>query len=348
MARDNRESIMFHRISSLAASAAALAIVATAASAQTTLRWGHYLADSQYLQVEKDFAAAVAERTDGRVNIEITYSGGLGAGNEILTLAGRGAIDMASVVPGYYADQLLFWRAYQIPFVFDTPRQAMEISAQAYEDLPYFQEELDKFNVEFLFHQPLGAYYLTGPDENCDSVAALEGKKLRSFGADIPKAHEAIGAVPVSVGVGDVYEALQRGSLDYSFLNRGNILANRLYEPGPYSCGPVMAIAGHLIVINKDVLADLSDEDRAIVLEEAAKANEAYIGAIDAIEEEAGEQIVAAGGTIKPFPDEELAKWKEAAPDLLQNWVEDMEGRGMADEANETADYWRSKIAGES
>ena len=29
-------------------------------------------------------------------------------------------------------------RAYQIPFVFETPRQAMEISASAYQDLPYF------------------------------------------------------------------------------------------------------------------------------------------------------------------------------------------------------------------
>ncbi len=339
---------MFHRTSSLAAGAAALAVMATAASAQTTLRYGHYLADSAFLQVEKDFAEAVAERTDGRVEIDITYAGGLGAGNEVLTLAGRGAIDMAAVVPGYYADQLLFWRAYQIPFVFDTPRQAMEISAAAYEDVPHFREELDKFNVEFLFHQPLGAYYLTGPDENCDSVAGLEGKKIRSFGADIPKAHEAIGAVPVSVGVGDVYEALQRGSLDYSFLNRGNILANRLYEPGPYSCGPVMAITGHLIVINKDALGDISEEDQAIILEEADKAGRAYIEAVDTAEDAAGAEIEANGGTIKPFPAEELAKWKAAAPDLLQDWVTDMERRGMGEEAAEVAAYWRGMMDGDS
>ena len=74
-----------------------------------------------------------------------------------MTLAGRGAIDMASVVPGYYPDQLLFWKVYQIPFVFDSPRQAMETSAAAYKALPEFKEELDKQNVNFLFHQPLGA-----------------------------------------------------------------------------------------------------------------------------------------------------------------------------------------------
>ena len=333
---------MFNRFTSIVGAAV---LAASAASAQeVTLRWGHYLGDSAFVQAEKDFAAAVTERTEGRVKVEITFAGGLGAGNEVLTLAGRGAIDMASVVPGYYADQLLYWRAYQIPFVFESPRQAMEISAAAYKDLPYFQEELSKFGVKFLFHQPLGDYYLTGPDENCDNVAALAGKKIRSFGADIPKAHEAIGAVPVSVGVGEVYEALQSGSLDYSFLNRGNILSNRLYEPGPFSCGPIMAITGHLIVINEDVWGDISADDQAIIMEEATKAGEAYINNIEAAEDAAGAAIIEAGGTIKPFPAEELAKWKATAPDLLQNWVDDMTSRGMGDQANEVSAYWRAII----
>ncbi len=337
---------MIHRLTGLAA--LSLSVAAGAASAEVTLRWGHYLGDSPFLQAEKDFAEAVGERTEGRVNIEITYAGGLGAGNELLTLAGRGAIDMASVVPGYHPDQLLYWRAYQIPFVFETPRQAMEISAAAYDDLPYFRAELDSFGVEFLFHQPLGDYFLTGPDENCDTVEALAGKKIRSFGADVPKAHEAIGAVPVSVGVGDVYEALQRGALDYSFLNRGNIYNNNLHEPGPYSCGPVMAITGHLIVINSDAFADIDEADRAIILEEADKAGAAYIANIEAAEEAAGEAMVAAGATIKPFPAEELAKWKAEAPDLLQNWVNDMTSRGRGDEAEEVSAYWRKIINADS
>ena len=323
----------------------AAALTAGVANAKDiTLRWGHYLGDSSFLQAEKDFATAVTERTEGRVKVEITYAGGLGAGNEVLPLAGRGAIDMASVVPGYYSDQLLYWRAYQIPFVFESPRQAMEISAAAYQDLPFFEDELTKFGVKFLFHQPLGGYYLTGADENCDSVANLKGKKIRSFGSDIPKAHEAVGAVPVSVGVGDVYEALQTGALDYSFLNRGNILSNRLYEPGPYSCGPVMAITGHLIVINNDVWGDIAAGDQAIILEEAKKAGKAYIDNIEAAEEKAGAEIIKAGGIIKEFPASELAKWKAAAPDLLQNWVDDMTTRGMGDEAGKVAAYWRAWI----
>lgn len=323
----------------------AMSFAGTAEAApEFKLRWGHYLPNTPFVQVEKDFAEAVKARTDGRVEIEITFAGGLGKGNEIMTLAGRGAIDMASVVPGYYPDQLLFWKAYQIPFIFNSPRQAMEVSAATYKEKPVFQEELDKFGVKFLFHQPLGSYYMTGPDENCDTVEGLNGKKIRSFGADIPKIFEAVGAVPVTVGFGDIYEAVQRGTLDYSFINRGNINAIKVYEVGKYSCGPVMSIVGHLIVIGQKTWESLPADVQQIMLEEAEKAGKAYIDDIEKAEEAAGEAMMGAGAVIKPLKDGELAKWKAAAPDMLQTWVDGLAATGEGEKAQDVADFWRSMI----
>ena len=336
------------RITTMFKTAAFLGALAfgTSANAQAEfkLRWGHSLPNTPFVQVEKDFAAAVQERTNGRVEIEIVFAGGLGKGNELMTLAGRGAIDMAAVVPGYYPDQLLFWKAYQIPFIFQSPRQAMEVSAASYAQLPIFQEELDQFRVKFLFHQPLGSYYMTGPDENCDTVAGLEGKKIRSFGADIPKIFEAIGAVPVSVGFGDIYEAVQRGTLDYSFINRGNINAIKVYEVGKYSCGPVMSIVGHLIVVGQKTWDSLPADIQQIMLEEAEKAGKAYIDDIEAAETAAGEAMMAAGAVIKPLKDGEMAKWYAAAPDMLQTWVDARAAEGNGEKAEEVAKLWRSMI----
>lgn len=320
-----------------------------AASAVTAqefkLRYAHYLADTPFLQVERDFAAAVAERTGGRVSIEITYAGGLGAGPELLQLAGRGAVDMAALVPGYFADQLLFWRAFQIPFVFNSPTQALEISFDAVEEMPAFSEELATYGVKYLFHQPLGDYYFTGKDPNCDTVDALAGKKLRSFGADIPKLMTGIGAVPVTVPVPEVYEALQRDAIDYSTINRGNILANKFYEVAPNNCGPVFSIAGHLIVIGERTWSRLPADIQQIMLEEARKAGEAYMAAIDAAEADAQAKVEALGGTFKPIPQAELDKWRAMAPDVLQEWVVEMEGKGKGAEAAEVAAFLRAKVA---
>lgn len=323
----------------------ALTLAGSASAQEFKLRWGHYLGNSPFLQVEKDYARNVEKRTNGRVKIDITFAGGLGKGNELMPLVGRGAIDMAAVVPGYYADRLLFWKAYQIPFIFSSPKQAMEISATSYKKLPVFKEELDKMNIQFLFHQPLGQYYLTGKSPDCDTMAGLKGKKIRSFGADIPKLHAAVGAVPVSVGVGSVYEALQRGSLDYSFLNRGNILSNRLYEPGKYSCGPIMSITGHLLVVGKRTWAKLPDDIKKIMIEEGEKSGKEYISWINTAETKAQKDAEAKGAVYKPFKPGEMEKWRKAAPDLLQGWVDSMKKLGNGDKAEEVAKFWRAQMA---
>jgi TRAP-type C4-dicarboxylate transport system substrate-binding protein len=315
------------------------------AKEQFKLRWGHYLAKGPFLEVEQDFAKKIEERTGGRVTIEITYAGGLGKGNEILTLAGRGAIDMGTAAPGYYADTLLFWKAFQIPFVFSSPHQAMEVLARSIEEFPIYTQEMDKLNVRWLFQQPLGVYYLTGPSPDCDTVAKLKGKKLRSFGADIPKAHRAIGGVPVSVFPVEVYEALQRGTIDYSFLNPGNIQQYRLYEPGKYSCGPIMAITGHNITIGKPTWNKLPKDIQEIFIDQAKKSHQEYLKWLVTFEAEAMRKIEAAGGVFKPFPPEELAKWKAAAPDLLEAWVKEMDKKGYGDTARRVAKRWRELTA---
>ena len=323
----------------LAVSAAAVGGAAQAE--EIKLRWGHYLPNSGFVQVEKNFAQKIEERTNGRVKIEITFAGGLGKGPEVAVLAGRGAIDMASVAPGYYPDQLLFWKAYQIPFVYNEPKQAIEVLYKAYDKFPVFKEELDKINVNYLFHQPLGSYYMTGPDPNCDTVEGLKGKKIRSFGADIPKMHAAIGAVPVTVRPTEVYEALQRGTIDYSFLNAGNVESLRLYEPGKYSCGTVMTITGHLIVIGKRAWDKLPADIQEIFADQAKKSQQEYLDWLETGTASSIANIEKAGGVFKEFPASELAKWMAATPDLLKAWEESMAERGLGDQAMEVAAAWR-------
>ena len=111
---------MHHWLSSIAKNALAVAFgltMAGSAAAQPTiqLRWGHYLPDGPFLQLEKDFASRIEKRTNGRVKINITFAEGLGKGTELLMLTARGGIDMTATAPGYNPDQLRYWRAFQTP-----------------------------------------------------------------------------------------------------------------------------------------------------------------------------------------------------------------------------------------
>jgi len=324
----------------------AAALIASATQAQEfRLNWGHYLNNSPYVQIEKDFAAAVEKRSNGRVAFNIVYSGGLGKGDELLPLAGRGGVDIAAIVPGYYADQLLYAKTLQIPFVFRSPAEAIKIANYSYENIPAFSEELSRLGVRRLFHQPLGSYYFTGKTDDCKSLDRMNGKKIRTFGTDIPKMMTALGGVPVSILPADLYEALERGTLDYSFVNIGNVEAFRLYEVAKFSCGPGLSMAGHMIVMSERTWQRLPEDIQKIITEEAAIAQQRYVEWVDEGEAAAAERMKKAGAVIIEYSPETLAEWKSKTPDLLQAWVDDMAKRGHGETAAQVAAKWRELTA---
>jgi TRAP-type C4-dicarboxylate transport system substrate-binding protein len=326
--------------------AAAAVMAATTATAQEfRLNFGHYLSNSPFVKVEQDFAKRVEERTNGRVKMNIVYSGGLGKDSELLGLVGRGAIDMAAIVPGYYGDQLLYGRILQTPFVFDSPAQAIKVADYSFAELQPFKDEMKRLGIHRLYHQPLDPYYMTGKSDACKSLEGLNGKKVRTFGNLIPHMMSAVGATPVTVPAGDLYEAIDRGTLDYSFVNLGNVNAYRLYEAGKYSCGPGLNIAGHMVVLSDRTWRRLPKDIQEIITEESAKAQAEYVSWIDAAIESAKEAIKAGGGEIITLSPETLAQWKAKTPDLLQMWVDDMAKRKEGEKAAEVAAKWRELTA---
>jgi TRAP-type C4-dicarboxylate transport system substrate-binding protein len=177
-------------------------------------------------------------------------------------------------------------------------------------------------------------------------MASIKGKKIRSFGADIPKAFSAIGAVPVTIAPTAIYEALQHGNLDYSFINPGNIQQYKLVEVGKHHCGPVMAITGHNITIGKRTWSRLPKDVQNIMIEEGRKTMQAYLKWVGEFEAKAVANIKSQGGTFKPFNAEELKKWKASAPDFLAAWAEDTaKATGDAETPKKVAARWRELIS---
>ncbi|MBU6190029.1 MAG: TRAP transporter substrate-binding protein DctP [Betaproteobacteria bacterium] len=333
-------------LKSVAAGAIGLSIAGAAvAQAKFQLRWGHYLPDGPFLQLEKDFAANIEKRTNGQVKIDITFAEGLGKGTELLMLTARGGIDMTATAPGYNPDQLRYWRAFQTPLVFNNTKQVIEVLEKVVEEFPVYRGEMDKIGVVWLFQQPLGEYYLSGPSPACAAIADLKGKKARSFGADIPKAFTAIGAVPVTVPPVGVYEAIKTGNLDYSFINPGNIQSLKLNEVAKNHCGPVMAISGHNITISKRTWARLPADIQKIFLEEGKATQQAYMNWVTDFETKAVANIRAQGGNVIPISAPELTKWRAAAPDFLADWEKaTAAATGDAETPRKVAARWRELI----
>ena len=74
-----------------------------------------------------------------------------------------------------------------------------------------------------------------------------------------------------------------------------DVLKIKLYEPGKYSCGPIMAITGHNIMIGKRSWNKLPKDIQDIFLDQAKKSHQDYLNWLEAFESNAVKNIQSKG-----------------------------------------------------
>ena len=147
------------------------------------------------------------------------------------------------------------------------------------------------------------------------TLADMKGLKFRigGFGG---KVIERIGGVPQNIPGGEIYQALEKGTIDaaewvgpYDDLKLGfNKVAPNYYYPGWWEGGPQLDI-----FINNKAYNGLSAEYKAIVESAAAFAHTEMQAKYDAKNPEALRQLVAGGTKLHRFPKDMMeAAFKEA------------------------------------
>ena len=147
------------------------------------------------------------------------------------------------------------------------------------------------------------------------SLADMKGLKMRigGFGG---KVIERLGAVPQNIPGGDIYPALEKGTIDaaewigpYDDLKLNfNKLAPYYYYPGWWEGGPQLDV-----FINNKAFEALFPENQAIVAAAASVAHTYVQARYDAKNPAALKQLVGSGTKLKPFPkDVMVAAFKEA------------------------------------
>ena len=153
-----------------------------------------------------------------------------------------------------------------------------------------------------------------------NSVGDLEGVKMRIAGI-AGKVMEKLGVVPQQIPGGDIYPALERGTIDaaewvgpYDDLKLGFYkVAPYYYYPGFWEGGPTV----HFFV-NLDKWNALSDEYKAVVTNAAANANIDMLAKYDARNPEALRTLIAGGAKLKAFPQDVIEAGYVAANEVYE------------------------------
>ena len=278
-----------------------------------------------------------SKRTGGQHELEIFWGGSVVSVGEAPDAIGSGVVAFGDIVTPYFPDLLPVNNA--VGFFIPQPMDPHGVGASMYkwhEEFEPFEQELTELNIHAFGFRPLGSYGLLCK-EPIRSLADLQGKRVRSYGAAYPALIEAMGATPVSVPSTETYEALERSILDCTPTDLSQAHGIKYDEVAPYWVQvPFGASFGHLLAVNLDVYNAMDEETRAVVDEIGADYLDYYTELMANLEADVLKTWEEEGTVeVIEFPRDELAPLveDERVQAVRNGWIEKVQSKGLETDA---------------
>ena len=231
-----------------------------------TIRVSHTLApESHYHQGLLYWKELVEERTDGSVMIEVFHSAQLGSERDVVEGVSLGTIEATLTSTGPLPNFTNAFMVFDLPFIVQDREKAY-----AWMDGPNGQEilaSLESSGIRGLGIWENGFRNLTNSERFVDSPEDMDGLKIRLMENPIHVAtFETLGARAVPMPFGELFTALQQGTVDGQENPLVIIETSKFYEVQDY-----LSLTGHfyspaVLLINLEFWNNaLTAEEREIV-----------------------------------------------------------------------------------
>ncbi len=251
------------------------------------------------------FAKYVNDATDGNFQIQVFPAGEILPMPEAVDAVGSNTVEIAHTCSYYYVGKdPTFALGTAVPF---------GLNARATNAWNYFGGGVDLLNGFYAKHNlyglpagntgvQMGGWFR----KEINSVADLSGVKMRIAGL-AGRVMEALGVVPQQIPGGEIYSALERGTIDsaewvgpYDDEKLGlNRVAPYYYFPGFWEGGPAI----HLFV-NLDRWNELPTAYKAVLTAGASLANASMLASYDHKNPTALRSLIAGGAQLRAFPED--------------------------------------------
>lgn len=195
--------------------AALLLTTATATAQDVTLRYAFQNPATHPLaQTAQRFADAVAEKTDGAVEVQLFPGAQLGRVKDVIPNLQLGAIDMTMAKPGHVADfGAESFSVLSLPYMItDQDHMRAVLMGDVGEDMLDRLADVRLKGVGFLLDSPRHFFFTDTPVQ---SVEDMEGLKIRSLTSQVAvDMIESFGASATPIPFSELYGALQSGIVD--------------------------------------------------------------------------------------------------------------------------------------
>lgn len=211
-----------------------------------------------------EFKKIVEEKSDGKIKVEIFPNQQLGGDRELVEAVQLGNVTMTSpsTAPLAAFDSKFF--ALDLPFLFKDREQVYTVL-----DGPVGKEllgSLDEFKIKGLAYWENGFRNFTNNKREVRTPADLKGLKIRTMENEIHMAAwKLLGANPTPMAFGELYTALQQGTVDGQENPFELIYATKFYEVQKYVTKTQHIYSAYVPLINLDFYNNLPSEYQTII-----------------------------------------------------------------------------------
>lgn len=302
--------------------AAGIAFAALTTTAQAQEEWtmtSTWPENLDLIKIDQHWVELVNQLAGEELQINFRAGGTLMPGTEVFDATETGSIEAAGDWPGYWAGlNPAFSPLATTTSLFNGVDYLNWIQQWGGREL--YEEIYGQFNMVYL------PYGITNNESGfmgrtpIESIADLEGKRLRLSGRDQGRVLEELGGSQVTLAGGEVYQAIERGVIDAGEFSTPGVdfnagfaeVADYWATPGWHQSASVFGV-----MINKDAWDALSEETQE-TLRIAADATMAWsLAWSERQSTEATQKFIDAGVTINQFSEEDLARIQEVTNEVI-------------------------------
>lgn len=291
------------------------------------------------------FMEGVTRRTNGEIKFQHFPGEQLGKAKDMLIMEQSGIADVALTVPSYISDKLPLTAAAELPGAFRDVCEAVRAYRELTRDGAVLaRNEYGPNRVRALMSFPIAPSWLVvSSGRKVATIHDLAGMKIRTSGGAHDLTVRSLDAVSVRMSPPEVYESMQRGTIDGALFPIPSIISYDLTNLVKSAASNVN-FGGIILTysISETKWRALTPEQQAIVREEADKAVASGCRSLDGELEAGVRKIEAAGGRFFAFGDDDLGKLETIFETVRRDWATTLDKRGKP--GSETLAAWTAAV----
>jgi tripartite ATP-independent transporter DctP family solute receptor len=269
------------------------------------------------------FAELVGQKTNGRIKIEVYPSGQLGDEKAVIEQVQLGAIEFTRISASPLGEFSKPYGVFSLPYIFDNVEHLWRLLESPEGKALLVGLESSRMRGLAYYASGTRSFYGSQP---LNSIADIKGKKIRVQQSKIAMDMiTALGASPTPMPMGEVFTALQTGTIDGAENNFPSYLSGNHYQVAKYYINDQHQMVPEVLLMSKVAWDKLSAEDKKIIEDAAWESIKFQVESWNKFEKEAREKVIAAGAIVVDVAD--LSPWQAAVKPMVDGYRDEFKAQ---------------------